>query len=90
LVNTSFIPEEASTILNIPLSPFQPKDRLIWRCTKNGEFTVKSAYHLGMEMRDLEKAGSSGGNKTGDLWKTCWSLKVPNVVKIDKCLNIHI
>jgi hypothetical protein len=82
LVNTSFIPEEASTILNIPLSPFQPKDRLIWRCTKNGEFTVKNAYHLGMEMRDREKAGSSGGNKKGDLWKACWSLKVPNAVKM--------
>jgi hypothetical protein len=35
-----------------------------------------------MEMRDREKAGSSGGNKTGDLWKACWSLKVPNAVKM--------
>ena len=41
---------------------------------------MKNAYHLGMEMRELAKVGSSGGTKVGDLWKTCWSLKVPNAV----------
>jgi hypothetical protein len=82
LVAANFRPDEAATITNIPLSPFQPKDRLIWRCTKNGEFSVKSAYHLGMSMRAMEKAGSSGSNKTGDLWKTCWSLNVPYAVKM--------
>ena len=64
LVAVTFLSDEVATITNIPLSPFQPKDRLIWRCTKNGEFTMKSAYHLGMEMRAMEKAGSSGSDKT--------------------------
>jgi hypothetical protein len=31
LINTLFIPKEAQTILSIPLSPFFPQDRLIWK-----------------------------------------------------------
>jgi hypothetical protein len=34
--NISF-DEEAKAILHIPLSLMLPKDRLIWRCTKNEE-----------------------------------------------------
>jgi hypothetical protein len=82
LISIIFLPEEAATIMNIPLSPFQPRDRLIWRCTANGGFTVKNAYHLGIEMKNLEKAGSSKTVKTGDTWKKCWSLNVPNAVKM--------
>jgi hypothetical protein len=29
LIATTFLPEEVATIINIPLSHFQPKDRLI-------------------------------------------------------------
>jgi hypothetical protein len=38
--------EEAQVIENIPLSPCLPPDRLIWKETQDGNFTVRSAYHL--------------------------------------------
>lgn len=40
-ISEHFFPEEANAITNIPLSPLLPKDRLIWRCTKKGEFSVR-------------------------------------------------
>lgn len=62
LISTTFLEEEAKVILNIPLSPLQPRDRLIWRCTTTGEFTVRSAYHMGMEMAaSLCSGGSNAG-----------------------------
>lgn len=41
LISIIFNPEEATAILNIPLSPYLPKDRLVSRGTKNGIFTVR-------------------------------------------------
>jgi hypothetical protein len=41
-----FIEEEARTICNIPLSPLQPKDQMVWRSTNNGHFSIRSAYYL--------------------------------------------
>lgn len=49
LISAIFHEEEAKVILNISLSPLQPKDRLIWLSTANWIFTVRSPYHLGME-----------------------------------------
>jgi hypothetical protein len=78
----NFLVEEASVILNIPLSPLLPKDRLIWRGTKNEIFTVRSAYHLGMERKALQLPGCSGKMDDKEEWKTCWKLNVPNAVKM--------
>jgi hypothetical protein len=36
------------------LSPGFLKDRMVWTGTKNGEFTVRSAYHLCKEIQDRE------------------------------------
>jgi hypothetical protein len=37
-----FWEEEANIILNIPLSQLKSRDRWIWRCTKNGDFSIRS------------------------------------------------
>jgi len=52
LLQEVFMEEEAKIIANIPLSPLFPKDKLIWRGTTHGEFTVRSAYHLGKEIQE--------------------------------------
>ena len=41
-----FLPRDMEIIQQIPLSHRRPKDRQIWMATRNGIFTVKSAYQL--------------------------------------------
>jgi hypothetical protein len=55
---------------------------LLWRGTQNGEFTVRSAYHLGREIQDQAGGQCSNMVKGAEVWKTIWGLEVPNTVKI--------
>ena len=74
--------EEVEKILNIPLSPSLPKDRLIWRCTKNGEFFVKSAYHLRLDIQAGMNPSGSTMTADNEVWKVCWNSNVLLVVKM--------
>jgi hypothetical protein len=70
LITEVFHEEEAQVIQQIPLSPQLPRDVLIWRCTNNGIFSVRSAYHMD---KDLQNMRRGGGSRQGDgdlVWKT--------------------
>lgn len=77
-----FQEDKAKIISNIPLSPLQPKDRMIWRCTTNGQFSVRSAYHLEMERLTLQHEETSHLKGQSIFWRTIWQLNVANVVKM--------
>jgi hypothetical protein len=72
LINETFNEDEAKVMLNIPLRPLLPWDRLIWRGTANGEFSVRSAYLLagfssktyskGSRISKQNKSKQSGGS----------------------------
>ena len=49
LVHRIFLPNEADTILSLPLSFSLPEDSLIWNSTANGMLSVRSAYKLAMD-----------------------------------------
>jgi hypothetical protein len=66
LLQAEFEDEEAKVISGIPLNPLCPKDKLIWRGTMNGEFSVRSAYHLGVEMEELKGGQCSNPGKDND------------------------
>jgi hypothetical protein len=82
LIKEAFNEDEAKVILNIPLSSSLPRDRLIWRGTVNGEFSVRSAYHMEMEWHENQKGSTSNPGDVEEIWKTVWKLKVPNAVKM--------
>ncbi|XP_042944602.1 uncharacterized protein LOC122278481 [Carya illinoinensis] len=50
LVGDMFSKEEAAQICSIPLSWHGEEDRILWGFTKDGRFSVRSAYHLGNDM----------------------------------------
>jgi hypothetical protein len=81
LIQEVFNAEEAKVIVNIPLSPTLPPDKLIWNGTIDGVFMVRNAYHMGMEFQALSKGSTSSGEKGQEIWKTIWNLKVQNPVK---------
>jgi len=68
-------------ILNIPLSPLYPPDRLTWKGTKDGVFSVCSAYHLGVELQANSRGQSSHTSPSNEIWKFLWSHHVSNPVK---------
>jgi hypothetical protein len=52
LIRDVFNEEDAALICNIPISPQRQEDKLVWVGTRNGEFTVRSTYHIAKEKLD--------------------------------------
>lgn len=77
-IESLFTTEKVEAIASIPLSCTNQEDRMIWRGTTNGVFSVKSAYHLAKEMEDRSMAGSSKGSPNNEVWTKIWHFKVPN------------
>ena len=68
-----FLPFEVETILNIPLSYNLPEDKPIWVGNKRGEFSMKSAYYIALNV--INPAGNgecSHGDPRTPLWKRIW------------------
>ncbi|XP_058181438.1 uncharacterized protein LOC131299883 [Rhododendron vialii] len=76
--------EAISSILPIPLI-YRP-DQLVWHFNSNGDYSVKSGYHIGVAHNSVlisllkEKPLSSFQPNKG-LWKVVWSMKVVNKVE---------
>lgn len=81
LLESTFTAEEVQVIQSIPLSCTNQEDVQIWRGTKNGVYSVRSAYYIQQELLVSTAASSSRGYGGSDLWKTVWALPVPNVEK---------
>jgi hypothetical protein len=77
----NFFGEEIEAILSIRISQIDQPDVQIWRCTNTGIFSMKSTYHLAMEMETRDRPEGSRGKKDSNLWKTLWKLPVPNAAK---------
>ncbi|KAL0399531.1 UNVERIFIED_CONTAM: hypothetical protein Sradi_2296400 [Sesamum radiatum] len=56
-VRELFWPEDSEVILGLPLSRTREPDLLVWHYSKNGRFSVRSAYHLACLLDD--RPGSS-------------------------------
>ncbi|XP_041025298.1 uncharacterized protein LOC121265677 [Juglans microcarpa x Juglans regia] len=74
--------DEAGMITRIPVSQCGSRDKQIWKCTKNGIFTVRSAYHMQIDLEESKKAQCSVNRSDHDKWSVSWSLKLPNAEKV--------
>ncbi|XP_042979840.1 uncharacterized protein LOC122310016 [Carya illinoinensis] len=77
-----FMEEEVDLVSRIPISVSNAQDKLIWRCTKDGRFSVRSAYYLAGEMAAEQKGQSSQLRQKCDLWTRLWKLKVPSATHV--------
>lgn len=70
VVTDLFSDLEASLIISLPISQRLPEDRVIWHFDKKGLFSIKSAYHvaLNMIMARSHHASPSGESQTSVLW----------------------
>lgn len=86
LVYSLFQTQEAKAITRLPLSRFGAADKRVWHWTRNGMFTVKSAYYVALEvLQDKNRCASGRGETSGTSrtpWNKLWKLDIPNKVKI--------
>jgi hypothetical protein len=77
LIEQIFSDDTVEKICSIPINPRSQEDKLIWSGTKNGGFSVRSAYHLEVGRRDRDNWSSFMVNSASHLWRRLWSLKLP-------------
>ncbi|XP_058181170.1 uncharacterized protein LOC131299601 [Rhododendron vialii] len=86
LIKSLFSNLDVESILSIPISSQGIRDKGTWHYTSNGSFSVKYAYHLAMNSIFLrysrERGESSSGDALNPLWKSLWSVPIPNKIKM--------
>ncbi|KAL5777266.1 hypothetical protein ACOSP7_010192 [Xanthoceras sorbifolium] len=82
LIWSSFLPDDAKLILNLPCSSTLHPDSLIWHFDKMGNYNVKSGYWVAMEQKSLSSAATCSGMAGINWWKHIWQLKLPSKIKI--------
>lgn len=78
IIDGLMVPSDISRILQIPVSLFHTRDRLIWHYEKHGIYTVKSAYRLGFNMFEIE----STRYVVDGPWLKLWNSTLPPELKI--------
>lgn len=73
LIQQSLNLEEADAVLQIPISRFGAHDRMIWLHSKDGNFTIRLAYHLVLSRTTRSLGSMSNPNYYDFKWKVIWS-----------------
>lgn len=72
----------------MPIPLFDADGKWTWTCTKDGNFTVRSAYGMLMQEALSGRATSSAGHEGSD-WGVVWNASVPPKVKHFAWRAIH-
>jgi hypothetical protein len=59
IIDNLFPSNVAKVIKNIPLCPSLPPDKIFWNGSSNGLFSVRNAYHLGLDLLKKQKGECS-------------------------------
>jgi ribonuclease HI len=80
----TFYDGDVDDILKIPVGRAGTEDYLAWNYTKNGIFSVKSAYHLKQRIKQQNtgKACSSNSCDEHQGWLALWGADVPGKVHV--------
>jgi ribosomal protein L37AE/L43A len=81
VIHSLFTEPVAAQIYGLPLSSMSQPDRLLWKGTTHGCFSVRSAYYMEMARREQEIGECSQAGEQQDIWKLIWKLKVLAMLK---------
>ncbi|XP_042958050.1 uncharacterized protein LOC122293561 [Carya illinoinensis] len=73
--------QEYEAVKAIPISAGGREDRMVWHFTTNGEYSVKSGYHVHRQMEADFQGESSKKTQVKHVWKSIWKLKTSPSVK---------
>ncbi|KAL0013436.1 hypothetical protein SO802_000505 [Lithocarpus litseifolius] len=82
LIRQTVMSQDVDAILSIPLSANRARDRLISAGTKNGKFSVRSAYKMAQEAA-WGKKGTEPSDPTilRGIWRYVWGMNTPDKLK---------
>jgi hypothetical protein len=69
--------------MRVKISGRRPDDFLAWQMEKNGIFSVRSAYRIGLRIAQQDLVvGASSTSPHGDkpIWKKIWKCNIPENV----------
>ncbi|KAL2931647.1 hypothetical protein RDABS01_037057 [Bienertia sinuspersici] len=72
---------EVEKIIKIPIPLFDDQDKWTWHYSKDGRFTVRSAYNMLVQDHLRAKAYSSNSKGKFD-WKALWNINLPQKIKV--------
>jgi hypothetical protein len=83
-LNECFFEADVEDILKIPVGRTGSADYMAWNYTKNGVFSVRSAYHLKQHLKSMQagRAGPSGSIDSHRGWLAIWSADVASKIKV--------
>jgi ribonuclease HI len=83
-LNASFYEEDVTDILQIPVGCAGTEDYAAWNYTKNGIFSIRSAYHLNMHLKRCRMGGALSSFSMDEHrgWLALWAAEVPGKAKI--------
>ena len=84
MVEANFHSFDVEAILRIPLSRRYVPDMVFWLHTKDGDYSVKSGYHIArlLAKQDADLGESSREVMGSSIWAKLWKLKIPNKIRI--------
>jgi len=81
LVVSLFLPDDARSILKIPLSQGR-EDMVAWHYNRSGMFSVRSAYHCQWTSKFENEDQTAVNGLDNQVWKRLWKLSIPGKIKI--------
>ncbi|KAL0405586.1 UNVERIFIED_CONTAM: putative mitochondrial protein [Sesamum latifolium] len=83
LIDLNFDLTDAEVIKSIPLARHGSEDIVVWYYTKNGIYSVRTAYYLQRKLNLQKHAADAAPSSSdhGNSWNFIWSCKVPNKIK---------
>jgi hypothetical protein len=84
MVKQHFFDLDVADILRTPVGKPNSHDFVAWNHTKNGIFSVKSAYHLAVQ-RKRDRSGAAESSSSVEKhkgWLALWAAQVPGKIKV--------
>lgn len=76
LIRSIFIPMDVGKILQIPLPATPTRDKIIWKDSVNGQYSVKSGYKILHNQKTGQGEAGSSNSRGSRLWKKIWAIEV--------------
>jgi hypothetical protein len=80
----SVLPPDAETVLQIKIPACAGEDWLAWSYNQSGMFSVKSAYRLGLDLKErgIKAGGSSRPAGEREMWDVIWKANVLPKIRV--------